>query len=506
MGSFIKIWKRNVFITAAALLLIFDINCLFAQQKYTISLTLEDAINTAREQSSTALAAKHNFLANYWRYRSYKAQFLPSLKLNASLAQYDRSLRALQDSQTGEINYITNNNLSNSLSLSLNQNIPLTGGRLSLATNLYRLDQFSPYQSVTYNSKPVSLQYDQPLKAFNTLKWEKVIEPKNFEKAKREYLELIEGINVQVVNLFFNVLSAQINREMAKGKYESTKLSLKIAEERYSIGGNISKNELLQLRLGLYNAELEIGDSELDYDMSMLRLRTYLGYNENVELSLITPGKIPEITLEFEEVYGRAIENSTTAITNELNLLTAQQSVAQAKASSGLQASIFAQFGLTQKGENLSASYSNPMDQEIVGLTLSVPILDWGLGRGKVKLAQSRERMVKTQIEQQVTQYREDVYIKVMEFNKMNIKCNTSLQADSIAKMRYEIANERFKNGTLSVLELNSAQLDMENSASRYINEVARFWQNYYSIRKLSLYDYILKSEVSADFDRLTAD
>ena len=496
--------KISCFKWASMLFLTLYAGTAFSQQKQKIALTLEDVIETARDQSPSALVAKHNFLANYWSYRSYKAQFLPSLKLNASLGQYDRSLRSLQNSQTGEINYIANNNLSNSLTLSLNQNIPLTGGRISLATNLYRLDQFSPYESVLYNTKPINLIYDQPLKAFNTLKWDKIIEPKNFEKAKRVYLESLEDINIQAVNLFFNVLSAQMNREMARKKYASTELSLRIAEERFSIGGPISKNELLQLRLGLYNAKLEIGDSETSYDMSVLRLRTFLGFNDNVDIELITPGEVPEIQLEFNDVFTRALKNSSTTISNELTLLNAQQSVAQAKASNGLQASLFAQFGLTQKGGTLSNAYSNPMDQEIIGLSLSIPILDWGQGKGKVKLAQSREEVVRTQVEQQVTQYKEDMLIKVLEFNKMNTKCNTSSQADSIAKLRYEIASEKFKNGTLSVLELNSAQTDMDNSASRYISEVGKFWQNYFTIRKLSLYDYLRNREISADFDKLT--
>ncbi|MHC1780741.1 MAG: TolC family protein [Bacteroidales bacterium] len=489
---------------ASMLLFTISASTAFTQQKHKITLSLEQVIETARDQSPNALVAKHNFLANYWSYRSYKAQFLPSLKLTANLGQYDRSLRALQNSETGEINYIANNNLRNSLSLSVNQNIPLTGGKISLSTNLNRLDQFSPFESKTYSSIPISLNYDQPLKAFNTLKWDKIIEPKSFEKAKRVYLESLEDINIQAVNLFFNVLSAQMNREMARKKYASTELSLKIAEERFSIGGPISKNELLQLRLGLYNAKLEIGDSETNYDMSVLRLRTFLGFNDNVEIVLSAPGEVPEVQLEFNDVYNRALENSSTTISNELTLLNAQQSVAQAKASNGLQASLFAQFGLTQKGSELSSAYKNPMDQEIIGLSLSLPILDWGLGKGKVKLAQSREEVVRTQLEQQVTQYREDMLIKVLEFNKMNTKCNTSSQADSIARLRYEIASEKFKNGTLSVLELNSAQTDMDNSASRYISEVGKFWQNYYTIRKLSLYDYLTKKQVSADFDKLT--
>ncbi|NCB18592.1 MAG: TolC family protein [Bacteroidia bacterium] len=474
-----------------------------SQQTRRIPLTLEEVVETAREQSQASLIAKHNFLASYWQFRSYKAKLLPSLNLNASLGQYNRSITALQNSQTGEFNYIVNNNMNNNLSLSVNQSIAPTGGTLSLITSLSRLDQFSSQNPVTYTSQPVKINYSQPIKAYNSLKWEKTIEPLNFEKAKREYLERLEDVNITAVSLFFSVLSAQINLDMALKNLENTELSLDIAKERFEIG-TISRNDVLTLNLRLINSRLDIGDKQLELEMSKLNLRTFLGFNESVELVLITPEQTPDLTLNYEDVYSRSIENSSYVMGNELLLLGAEQSVARAKSSTGLQANLFANFGLNQRGENLSKAYSNPMDQEVVGLSLTLPILDWGMGKGNVKLARSREEVIRTQVEQSMTQYKQDVLIKVMQFNKLNDQCNISLQADSIAKLSFDIANERFRNGTITVIELNSAQNDMTSAASRYIADLGNYWKNYYNIRKLSLYDYLTGEGVNVNFDLLT--
>jgi outer membrane protein TolC len=126
------------------------------------------------------------------------------------------------------------------------------------------------------------------------------------------------------------------------------------------------------------------------------------------------------------------------------------------------------------------------------------------MGKGNVKLARSREEVIRTQVEQSMTQYKQDVLIKVMQFNKLNDQCNISLQADSIAKLSFDIANERFRNGTITVIELNSAQNDMTSAASRYIADLGNYWKNYYNIRKLSLYDYLTDKGVSVNFDLLT--
>ena len=154
------------------------------------------------------MVAKHNFLGNYWAYRSYKAQFLPSLNLGATLGNFNRSLMALQNSETGNIKYVENNNMRNNLTLSLDQNIALTGGKVSVFTQLNRLDQYAPERNITYNSQPINITYIQPLRAFNSLKWQKKTQPKEYEKAKRSYLETMEDITVTATSLFLAASTA----------------------------------------------------------------------------------------------------------------------------------------------------------------------------------------------------------------------------------------------------------------------------------------------------------
>lgn len=471
--------------------------------EHRLRMTLDEAIATAREQSPTAMIAKYNFLAGYWRYRTFKAKFLPSLNLNATLGSYNRYLAKLQDAETGKYNYVDNNNMSNSLSLSVDQNIGLTGGTISLTSSLNRLDQFAPNDNLTYNSTPISIVFKQPINGYNTFRWEKIIQPKEYERVQREYLESMESINVETSRLFFSVLSAQKSLEMAEKNFAATQLSVSIAEKRYEIG-SITNNELLQLKMSLYNAQLDINDGKMTFESEMLKLRSYLGYNESVTIELVMPGMGPEMQLDYMDVLNRALKNSSENLRNELDMLSARQEVAEAKSNTGLNASIFAQLGVNQKGEKIAESYRNPMDQEIVGLSLSLPILDWGLGRGKIKLAKSREEIAKTQIEQTESKYRQEILIQVMQFNNQNMQCSISARNDSIAKLRYDITMERFKNGSITVTELNTAQSEKDAAVKRYISDLNNYWEYFYALRKISLYDYITKKEITTDFNLLT--
>ena len=163
-------------------------------------MSLSDAIRLAQEYSLEAKMARFSFLGSYWSYKSYRAELLPSASLSGALLNDDRSVTSVRNYDDGRINYVENNSLSNSLTLSVRQNIVATGGTVSLQSYLYRLDQFN-YDLHTYNTQPLRLVYEQPLRSFNSLKWRGKSEPVAYERAKRQYLETMQNIAVMVTNV-----------------------------------------------------------------------------------------------------------------------------------------------------------------------------------------------------------------------------------------------------------------------------------------------------------------
>ena len=466
--------------------------------QHRLTLDLEEAIATAHDQSPAALLARHTFLTSYWEYRSYRADQLPALRLTGSVGQYNRSLVALQDAATGAFNYVGNNTLNNSLSLSLNQNITLTGGTVAVSTGLGRLDQFAPESRQTWNSNPVYVSVNQPISAYNSFRWEKKIEPRKYELAKRAYAEALEAVTVTVSSYFFDLLLAQRRLETARASRENTAQLYAIAQERFRLG-SLSRDEVLQLELKLLGDDLSISDCAVQAQMAMMRLRNYLGYNETVELLLLAPEAEGTLMLSYDDVLGKVLSNSSTTLDYELRTLSADRAVAQAKAAAGLSANLSARFGLNQVGNDLPAAYRHPLDQEVVGLTLSMPILDWGKGRGRVKVAQSQAEVVEAQIEQAQALLRENVALKVMQFNRQGSQCEVSRKAEAVGRERFAAARERFLSGAISVTELNTAQSEMESSAIRYLQDLASWWQYYYDIRRMTLYDYLKKDQIGYD-------
>ncbi len=464
-------------------------------------LTLTEAIDIAHASSPSAKMAELSFMSEYWSYRSYKAELLPSVNLSGGLGSYNRSVVEVRNSDSGEINYVSNNTLSNDLTLSIDQQIALTGGTISIESSLARLDQYY-YDNVIYNSAPVSIQYTQPLRAYNSLKWQKKTAPLEYESAKRSYLETIETITIQTTYYFFAVLTAQTSLENAQQNYNDTKHMYEIAKKRFDIG-TITKSELLQLELSMLNSELTISENSIAVDVAKFNLKFYLGIIDVINLDLVAPSYIPTIILDYDFVLERALENSSHEITQELKGLDAEMDVAQAKANRGIQLQLNANLGLSQTAQTLPDSYSHLQDREIVGLTLSMPIFDWGMSRGKIKMAEAQLDLVRTEIEQEEIEFRQDITIKIIEFNNQTKQCMVSRKAMEIAGQRYQIMVERFQNGGVTVTELNTAQEEMEEANNKYITQLQSFWSAYYDIQKLSLYDFIHNIDINAEFDKI---
>lgn len=466
------------------------------------TLSLSSAIAMAHERSYDAMVAKLNYMSQYWSYRSFKAELLPSVNLNGDLLQFDRSMVEARNFDDGRISYVENNSMGNSLSLSIDQNIVALGGKLSVQSYLYKLDQYS-YDKTTYNSRPIRLSYTQPLRAFNSLKWQKKTEPLKYEQAKRAYLEAMEDVGIQVVSLFFNVLSAQSVYKQSLANKKDREYLYEIAKKRHELG-TVTKSEILQLELSLLNADVEVTDNLLALENSKFSLFSYLRVIDYKDIELLPPYTISDKTIVVNDVVDKALGNSSHNLQQQISVLEARKSLAQAKANKGLQMQLSSEIGFNRTSDTFKGAYSGLKDNEVIGVSLSLPIFDWGVSKGRVRMAEADLEAAKTRVEQSHETYIQSLKMCVMQYNAQAVQCKNALRALDIADERYEITKRRFETGAISVTDLNTAQQEADAARSQYIGLLKSYWSNYYTIQKETLYDWErnMKIELNNDIEQ----
>ena len=462
------------------------------------TLNLSETIHAARNQSVEALEARQAFISTYWAYRSYQASRLPSFYMYGNLMNFDRSLTLLQNPEDGTLNYVSSNNLQNGVGLQINQNITFTGGTLSVASDLSRIDQFGMNKSLTWYSRPITVSYYQPLFTYNQFKWDKKIEPKAYEQGKRQYLERMESITVNAVYAYHHLLLAKVNNDISVSNFENSGNMLRIAKERLQLG-TVTRAEYLQLELRMLNDSIAINESAVKVREAQMTLNSLLGYDESFEILPEIAGELPNIQMDYDLVMEKALSNSSFSLTNEISLLNAESNVAYAKASRGFSFALNARFGMSQTGPEFPQAYKNLLDQEVVGISFSIPLFDWGLGKGKVQKAKAAQEVVKAQVQQSENDYRRQMFTAVSQFNNQRQQCLVSHKAMLIAAERYDLTMHRFREGNASVTDLNMAQTENDSAQRQYISDLCNFWIYYYTLRKYTLFDFINNCDLEID-------
>ena len=462
-------------------------------------MTLPEAIGRARMQSVAALQARQSFISSYWAWRSWQASRLPALSLYGDVLNYNRSLVLLQSYEDGSMHYVSSNNLQNSIGLRLRQNITATGGTLTLYSDLSRTDQFGQFKGLTWYSQPVTLSYNQPLFSYNAFKWDRRIEPKEYEKGKRQYLEAMEEVSLVTLNRYFSLLLAQVNQDNAKANRRNTAAMAAVARERLRLG-SVTRDEYLQLELRLLNDSLSVVENEVAVREARMALNSVLGLDETAEVEPVLEERLPQIVIDYEMVIRKATDNGTISLQHELDLLQSEAAIAKARSDRGLSMGLNARFGLSKTGIELGEAFRDPLDQEVIGLSFSVPIFDWGLGKGRVQKAKAAYELSKAKVQQAESDFRREVFTAVGQFNNQEQQCRVSRRAKEIATERYELMMERFRSGNATVTDLNTARAESDAAIRQYVSDIGAFWRYYYSLRKMALYDFLRNEDIDVDF------
>ena len=464
-----------------------------------LTLTLEQAIEQAREMSPDAQSARHTFRSAYWNYRYYRANYLPALTLT-SAPYMDRAINRITMGD-GSVQFVEQNLLSTDLSLSVTQNIALTGGTLSLTTSAQRLDLLSEHTS-SWQTSPVILGYSQSLFGYNSLKWDRRIEPVRYEEARKSYVETLELVAATATQKFFDLATAQSNLEIATTNYANADTLYAYAQGRYEIG-TISENEMLQLEINKLNEEANCMSARIEVENAMQELRSYLGIREDTDLQVRLNDSIPDFVVNLNEALLLANANSPDIQNMRRRKLESESNVAQARANAGLKADIYLRFGLTQTGDKLRDAYRDPLDQQYVSLTLSLPILDWGRGKGQVRVARSNRDLVYTQVEQDKTDFQLNVRKLVKQFNLQAQRVRIAARTDRTAQRRAEVARRLYLLGKSSVLDLNASISEKDSARRNYIAALNEYWSLFYTLRSLTLHDFEHDRPLEEDLERL---
>lgn len=472
---------------------------LYAQK--TNNLSLQDVIKVATDSSLAAFKAKNLYLASYWEYRTYVSQKRPQINLNTVPMDYNRALIKRYNSELNIDEYREQQNIYSAANVSISQNLPFSGGSLYLNSNLGYLQNFGKDGYQQFSTIPINIGFSQRLFGFNNFKWQKKIEPLKYEKSKMEYLKSVETISEQAVDYFFSLIVAKMRIEMARTNKVNADTLYNIGLKRFEIA-SFSQADVLTLRVDVLNAENALADAEKGLKKAQFEFMSFLRMPEDARVGLQIPDKISDFQVNFDKTQQFAYENSPELLNYQQLLLEAKKNVEQTRRDNMFNATLNASYGFNQQNSTIASAYKNPLDQQNILFSLSIPLVDWGQNKGKYNMARKNMEAVNATVEQALVDFKQSIFMAVTDFNMQHRIIATALETRDVAKQAYETTKQRFIIGKADVNSINLALKRQDEANINYLNSLCLYWKYYYALRKLTLYDFEKDKNLIDNFDK----
>ena len=465
----------------------------------TLRLSLDDCIMMARRQSIDAAVALGELRSAYWQWRSYRADLLPEVSLSGTAPSWNKRYSSYQQAD-GSLSFVRNDYLGLDGALHITQKLWPTGGTLSVESSLDYLHQSGSGGSGNqFMSLPVAVTLSQPLFSVNHLKWNRRIEPLRYREAQARFLTETEQVAMQAISLYFGLLLAGEQVNIARQNLQTAEKLYEVAQAKRRMG-TISENDVLQLRLDVLTARSALTNSESTRQARQFALRSFLDVETDIEP--LVPEDVPQVRLDYDNVLSHALQNNALATTMRRRQMEADYAVASARANRQ-SINLYAQLGYTGTGDKLNRAYRDLLSNEVVQVGITVPLLDWGKRKGQRRVAESNRDIIQGQLRQQAQDFRQNIFVLTEQFNNQAEQLRIACEADTIARRRYYTNVETFKIGSISTLELSSAQTAKDQAHIGRIQQLYNYWYYYYQLRSIALWDFERGCELTADVERL---
>lgn len=471
----------------------------------TYNLDLAKSIEIAKEKSYTMKNLVQDFKIAEYNLKSTTSRFKTHINMNFVAPEYTETIRTFEDS-TGMTFYPVKQ-LQYQTNLTINQPLP-TDGNVYVRTGLSNYDDFfSNYRSSYLSTR---LGFTQPIDALygynsikSSLKQSQLAYERSSKQLKREELNLVYDIS----NAFYNLLSVQKSEEIARLDLERQNEAFNIAKNKYE-AGLIREVDALQMEVDLAETQNNYDMAKVNQNSAMNTFKHSIGIELTDEVILSSKFDYEVVIVDPDKAVQLAKANRLEVREQEIQIELNKMSVKQQKAQGMIRGNLNAYYekaGVSQNDINtnlqtsISNSYQNFLDRPQnfgVGLTISVPLLDWGENRALVRAAEARlqqnvlrKEEVQRSIEREVRNLVDDLNssLKRLQLLEKNLK---------VAEKSFEITRQRFSNGDIDSQALALERNRLNNAYNSHLRAYTNYQLKLADIMRKTFYDFQKNQEI----------
>jgi outer membrane protein len=464
-----------------------------AQQIY--NLDLQSSIDLAKEKSKTMLMLRQNLKKASYDLKAVTSSFKTHVKLDMVLPQYTETISQFVDT-AGITYYPIRQNTVNGY-LTINQPLP-TDGFLYIKSGAVSLADYYAKDRLAQISSSIGLQ--QPIAAFfgyNQLqlgyKQAKLAYDLSLKQLKRAELDLV----YQISQSFFILLSDHERLNIAKISLDNQQEAFDIAQSKYK-AGLIREVDALQMEVDLSEAINNHDLADVEYKAQSASFKEDLGIDLKDSVVIKSDLSYNPVNVDVEKAVSLALQNRLELKESEINIELSQMEIKRRKANGRISGNILLNYNFIGVDQNklpipIETSFNNTWQNLTnrrgsfgVGLTISVPIIDWGENRARVRSAQTSLELNKTQMDYEKVDIERDIRTTVNRLQSSLRRLQMLEKNVIVAEKSFDISRKRYANGDI---ESQAMALERDRLNTAYTSRL-----DSYIVYKLLLSDVMRKT------------
>ncbi len=464
-------------------LVLFGMDRLTAQE----ILTLEKALEIAFEHSPSLIQSKLSLEQRQLNLKAQDASLKSQFSLDVNPFNYTRNNQ--YDSYNSR--WYANESMSSSASLGIRQPIKWSDGTISLINDFSWQDasnRTDNRKNTSFNHN-LSLRLEQPLFTYNRTKMQLKELEYALENAKISYAMQELNIEKQVTTQFYNVYQKQKDLNNAREEYNNQKQNYDIIKNKVE-ADLVAKEELFQAEVNMATSESSVYSAEINYENAKDNFKILLGMPLDEDVMVLPNTGINTIEVNSNDAVRYALEQRMEIRQKQITLEEDVFNIIRAKAENEFKGSISARIGLDALAGKIKNMYDSPTDNEQIGISLNIPIFDWGAKKARVK--SSELAMESNQID--FDEQKKNITLEVRQIcrNLPTLVRQIDIKKKSIenAEHTYEINLEKYRTGNLTGMELQQYQTQLTNAKQEYTNALISYKLELLNLKIQTLWDF----------------
>jgi outer membrane protein TolC len=452
-------------------------------------LTLDEAIRLAQDRGHQAHQALVTRDAARLRHDAFGARLLPQITLGGTVPTYNRSIIPVVQPD-GSTLFRPQEQTNATLTATLSQRLPVTGGELFIASSLARLNVSGQQTVETWSSTPVLIGLRQNLLRPNTSAWDRREQSVRTEREERAFREAMEDVALTTTELFFDVYAARIALANAAANVAVNDTLYRINTGRYQVG-RIGENDLLQSELAQLRAQTSLEGAQLTWERAVSALRLALRLPADAAVEVVAPDAVPVVRATPERAVTEALRHRSDVTEWSLQEVQADRRVTEARLTNGVGATIQASVGFNATAPEMALAYRELLEARQFTLAVQVPLWQWGAHGATVQAAELDRERVASQSEAAREQLAHEARFAVLQLEQARRNVELLTKADSVANARFTVAYNRYVIGRITIDNLFTAQAEKDQGVTQLVQARRAYWQAFYRLRRLTLFDWV---------------